>query len=53
MIAEHVWDFHFSGDYNLIEVYIRRLRNKTEVHGQSRLIYTVRNTGYVIRDPES
>jgi DNA-binding response OmpR family regulator len=50
MIAEHVWDFHFSGDYNLIEVYIRRIRNKIE-HGQS-LIHTVRNGGYIIRDSE-
>lgn len=51
MIAEHVWDFHFSSDYNLIEVYIRRIRNKVERH-QQRLIHTVRNGGYVIRDPE-
>jgi DNA-binding response OmpR family regulator len=51
MIAEHVWDFHFSGDYNLIEVYIRRIRNKIESN-QQRFIHTVRNGGYVIRDPE-
>ncbi len=51
MIAEHVWDFHFSSDFNLIEVYIRRLRSKIESSGQS-LIHTVRNGGYVIRDPE-
>ncbi len=51
MIAEHVWDFHFSSDYNLIEVYIRRVRNKIETN-QQRLIHTVRNGGYVIRDPE-
>lgn len=51
MIAEHVWDFHFSSDYNLIEVYIRRIRNKIE-RNQQRLIHTVRNGGYVIRDPE-
>jgi len=52
MIAEHVWDFHFSGDYNIIEVYIRRLRNKIEKDGHVRIIHTVRNGGYVIRDPE-
>lgn len=50
MIAEHVWDFHFSGDYNLIEVYIRRLRHKVERDGCPRLIHTVRNGGYIIRD---
>ena len=53
MIAEHVWDYHFDSDFNLIEVYIRRLRQKIEQSGQHRLIYTVRNSGYVIRDPET
>ncbi len=50
MIAEHVWDFHFSSDYNLIEVYIRRLRKKIEIPGGPKLIHTVRNGGYSIRD---
>ena len=52
MIAEHVWDFHFSSDFNLIEVYIRRLRQKIEQNNQYRLIQTVRNGGYIIRDPQ-
>ncbi len=51
MIAEHVWDYHFDSDYNLIEVYIRRLRQKIEQAGGHRLIHTVRNSGYVIREP--
>ena len=50
MIAEHVWDFHFDSDYNLIEVYIRRLRNKIEI--KDKIIRTVRNGGYIIREPE-
>lgn len=53
MIAEHVWDYHFDSDFNLIEVYIRRLRQKIEQPGQDRLIHTVRNSGYIIREPES
>jgi len=52
MIAEHVWDFHFSSDYNLIEVYIRRLRQKIELYGKEKFIHTVRNGGYMIRDPQ-
>ncbi|HEX9655142.1 MAG TPA: response regulator transcription factor [bacterium] len=52
MIAEHVWDYHFDSDFNLIEVYIRRLRQKIEHPDEHRLIHTVRNSGYVIRDPE-
>ncbi len=53
MIAEHVWDYHFDSDFNLIEVYIRRLRQKIEQSGGQRLIHTVRNSGYVIREPEA
>ena len=52
MIAEHVWDYHFDRDYNLIEVYIRRLRQKIEPHCTHKLIHTVRNGGYSIRDPQ-
>lgn len=53
MIAEHVWDYHFNSDYNLIEVYIRRLRSKLEQRGRPRLIHTVRHSGYVIREPDA
>jgi DNA-binding response OmpR family regulator len=52
MIAEHVWDFQFESDYNLIEVYIRRLRKKIEGGQQPCLIHTVRSGGYMIRDTE-
>jgi len=52
MIAEHVWDFHFNSDFNLIEVYIRRLRQKIDRHCQQKLIHTIRNGGYAIRDPD-
>jgi len=50
MIAEHVWDFHFSSDYNLIEVYIRRLRKKIETRCKQKIIHTVKNGGYIIKD---
>ncbi len=52
MIAEHVWDYHFDSDYNLIEVYIRRLRQKIEPYTRTRLIQTVRNGGYILKEPE-
>ncbi len=52
MIAEHVWDFHFSSDYNLIEVYIGRLRKKIESKAGKAFIQTIRNSGYIIRESE-
>ncbi|MDZ7290332.1 MAG: response regulator transcription factor [candidate division KSB1 bacterium] len=53
MIAEHVWDFEFNSDYNLIEVYINRLRQKLEQFDGRRLIHTIRKSGYVLREPET
>lgn len=49
-ILEHVWGYDFAGDSNIIEVYIRYLRIKLEVHNPSRLIHTVRYVGYVLRE---
>lgn len=49
MIADHVWDYQFDSDYNLIEVYIRRLRQKIEKPLGKQLIQTVRNGGYILK----
>ncbi len=48
-ILEKVWGYDFSGDSNVIEVYVRTLRQKLEVDKASRLIQTVRGVGYVMR----
>ena len=50
MIYEHIWDYDFGGESNIIEVYVRYLRTKLEAHGQPRLIQTVRGVGYTLRD---
>jgi two-component system response regulator MprA len=50
VIFDHVWDYDFGGESNIIEVYVRYLRQKTEAEGQSRLIHTVRGIGYVLRE---
>jgi len=44
-----VWGYDFGGDGNVLEVYIRYLRTKTEAGGEPRLIHTVRGVGYVLR----
>jgi DNA-binding response OmpR family regulator len=48
-ILENVWGYDFGGDSNVIEVYVRTLRQKLEVDHTSRLIQTVRGVGYVLR----
>ena len=45
-----VWGYDFGGDGNVLEVYIRYLRTKTEAGGEPRLIQTVRGVGYVLRE---
>jgi DNA-binding response OmpR family regulator len=48
-ILEKVWGYDFGGDSNIIEVYVRTLRQKLEVDNASRIIQTVRGIGYVMR----
>jgi two-component system, OmpR family, response regulator len=45
-ILEHVWDYDFQGDPNIIEVYIRHLRNKLDRPFARNSIKTVRGAGY-------
>jgi DNA-binding response OmpR family regulator len=49
-ILEQVWGYDFMGESNIIEVYIRALRIKLEVHNPKRLVQTVRGVGYVLRE---
>ena len=51
MIAEHVWDFTFDRASNVVDVYVKHLRDKIDVAGQPSLIQAVRGVGYVFRDP--
>lgn len=50
LIYERVWGYDFGGESNIIEVYVRYLRQKTESNGEPRLIHTVRGVGYVLRE---
>lgn len=50
VIFDRVWDYDFGGESNIIEVYVRYLRQKTENDTESRLIHTVRGVGYVLRE---
>jgi len=50
MIAERVWGHHYDSFSNVIEVYIRYLRNKVDAGSESKLIHTVRGFGYVLSE---
>lgn len=45
-ILEQVWDYQFNPGTNLVDVYIRRLRNKIDTEGKLPLIHTLRGVGY-------
>ena len=45
-ILQHVWDDEFEGDPNIVEVYVRHLRNKLDRPFGRAAIQTVRGTGY-------
>ncbi|MCL6634231.1 MAG: response regulator transcription factor [Peptococcaceae bacterium] len=50
LIMERVWGYDFSGESNVLEVYVGMLRQKLEENGEKRLIQTVRGVGYVLRE---
>ena len=50
MILEKVWDYDFDPGTNLVDVYIRRLRDKIDDNFKPKLLHTVRGTGYVLKE---
>jgi DNA-binding response OmpR family regulator len=50
MILEHVWDYHFDPQTNVVDVLIHRLRNKIDKDFDKKLIHTVRGVGYVLKE---
>jgi two-component system OmpR family response regulator len=51
-ILDHVWEYDFGGDANIVETYISYLRKKLDAWGPP-LIKTVRGVGYALRAPEA
>ena len=48
MLLEHVWDYHFDPQTNVIDVHISRLRSKIDKGFEAKIIRTVRGAGYII-----
>ena len=49
MILEKVWDYDFDPGTNLVDVYIRRLREKIDSNFEPKLLHTIRGSGYVLK----
>jgi DNA-binding response OmpR family regulator len=50
LLLDKVWGTDFYGDDNVVEVYVKQLRQKLESDSESRLIQTIRGVGYVLRE---
>jgi two-component system OmpR family response regulator len=50
MIMEHVWDYYFDPQTNVVESRIYKLREKIDKGFPDRLIHTVRGVGYVLKE---
>lgn len=51
MILEHIWDYSFDPQTNVVDVLVHRLRSKIEKEFSTKLLSTVRGVGYVLRKP--
>jgi len=49
-IENHIWNYDYQGGSNVVDVYIRYLRNKIDAGHSVKLIHTVRGMGYVLRE---
>jgi two-component system OmpR family response regulator len=49
MLLEHVWDYHFDPQTNVIDVHVSRLRSKVDKGFARPLIHTIRGAGYMVR----
>ena len=52
MIMEHVWDYNFDPQTNVVEARICRLRDKIDRDFDQKLIHTVRGVGYVLKEKD-
>jgi DNA-binding response OmpR family regulator len=50
LLLDKVWGRDFFGDDNVVEVYVKQLRQKLEAASEPRLIQTIRGVGYVLRE---
>jgi DNA-binding response OmpR family regulator len=50
MILEKVWDYDFDPGTNLVDVYVRRLREKIDANFEPKLLHTVRGAGYLLKE---
>ena len=51
-IKEHVWDYDYEGDSNIIDVLVKNIRKKIDVENGKQIIHTKRGLGYVVKEED-
>ncbi|MCL5031357.1 MAG: response regulator transcription factor [Bacteroidetes bacterium] len=51
-LIEHVYDYHFDTETNIIDVYINKVRTKIDTNFEKPLIHTIRGIGYILKDSD-
>jgi two-component system OmpR family response regulator len=51
MIMEHVWDYNFDPQTNIVEARVCRLRDKVDRAFDKKMIHTIRGVGYALKEP--
>jgi heavy metal response regulator len=49
IIAQHVWEYNFDVESNIVDVYINRLRNKIDDSSDRKLIHSIKGVGYIMK----
>jgi DNA-binding response OmpR family regulator len=52
IIAQHVWEYNFDSESNIVDVYINRLRNKIDDQHLPKLIHSIKGVGYILKHDE-
>jgi DNA-binding response OmpR family regulator len=50
LLSQHVYDYHFDSETNVIEVFINKIRKKIDCENNQSIIKTIRGVGYVLKD---
>lgn len=53
LLLEKVWDFNFDPGSNVVDVYVKRLRDKIDAGRDPKLLHTVRGLGYVLKEEKA
>ena len=52
MIMQHIWNYNFDPQTNVVDVLVCRVRNKIDKDFEAKMIHTIRGVGYILKNPQ-